>query len=67
MASAFQLIPINAYFLLFGCVEVVEGPQAFRPKKRCPKNDVFFVFLGSYGGGKRRNGLGLGQIGILVR
>ena len=46
MASAFQLIPINAYFLLFGCVEVVEGPQAFRPKKRCPKNDVFLFFWG---------------------
>ena len=43
---------------------MLEEPEAFRPKKRCPKNDVF---LGSYGGGKRRNGLGLGQIGILVR
>ena len=43
---------------------IVKEAEAFRPKNRCPKADVF---LGSYGGGKRRNGLGLGQIGILVR
>ena len=46
---------------------MIEEPEAFRPKKLCPKNEVFFVFLRSYVGGKRRNGLGLGQIGILVR
>ena len=27
----------------------VEGPQAFRPKKRCPKNDVFLFFWGLMG------------------
>ena len=62
---------IYIYCALFDCTiieakqkEEVGATEAFRPKKRCPKNDVF---LGSYGGGKRRNGLGLGQIGILVR
>ena len=24
----------------------LEGPQAFRPTKRCPKNDVFLFFWG---------------------
>ena len=29
---------------------LVEEPEAFRPKKRCPKNDVFFfVFWGLMG------------------
>ena len=46
---------------------VLEEPEAFRPKINCPETDVFFVFLGSYGGGKMGNALGLGQIGILVR
>ena len=28
---------------------LVEGPQAFRPKKICPKNDVFLFFWGLMG------------------
>ena len=42
------------------------GDGGTSTKKKMSQKRCFFVYLGSYGDGKRWNALGLGQNGILV-